>query len=73
MTTALHAVPTQRPVVRLYDAGGVAEVLAISKRQAQRLMADGGPLHTVPKPGEGRGRRVRADDLAAYVDSLDGR
>lgn len=50
----------------LLTAGEVAEALSLSERQVERLIAAG----TLPSVLVGTARRVRADDLAAYVDSL---
>ena len=70
--TPLHSPRTQEPV-RLLTAAEVGRLLGRSKRYAERLMAPGGPLHTVLEPGRVRGRRVRVDDFNRYVDSLDDR
>lgn len=66
----LHAVTTQVEPIRLLDYREIAALLHCSPREALRLMADNGPIHTVKR---GRQRLARVDEFNRYVDSLDGR
>jgi len=62
LVTILHGPPMQL----LLAVADVAKLLDISKRSTERLIADG----TLPSVTIGANRRVRRQDVEAYVDSL---
>jgi excisionase family DNA binding protein len=65
------ATPSHDPFrgVRLVSLAGAAEVLAVSKRTLQRLIASG----EFPAPVKvGAASRIRVEDLQRYIDRQQG-
>lgn len=62
MTTGIPDTPCIHP---LYKAGDVAAILKVSRSFAYRLMQKG----SLPTVKIGKTRRVRAEDLLAYIEA----
>jgi excisionase family DNA binding protein len=54
------------PMALVFDAGEVADVLRVSERSVERLLASG----DLPSVRIGRSRRIRGEDLQEFIDAL---
>lgn len=57
----------ETPTRMAYTAREVAQLLALSQSQVWNLLADG----TIPSFKIGKSRRVRHEDLIAFIGSID--